>query len=85
MTRVTGAVHITDSFNNSNENKEGPPSNLSKSLLCSGKGFPYLTVQAIITNVRTWKFITCNQHPSCRYSSSVLSVQRHLKLDESLE
>lgn len=84
MTRDTGAVHIADRLNNSNGNKESP-NNPSKSLLCGRKGFPFLTVEAIITNVCILEFVSCNQHPSCIHSSTVLSVQHHLKLDETVD
>lgn len=40
-TRVTSAGHIEDRFNSSG-NTEGPTNNPWESLLCSGKGFPYL-------------------------------------------
>lgn len=83
MTRVASAVHITDRLNNSNSNKEGPPNNPPKTILCGGKSFLILPVRAVTTNVCILKFISCNQHPRCRPSSRVLSVQHHPKWDRT--
>lgn len=41
--RVTSTGHVADGLNNSSGSMEGPTNNPWESLLCSGKGFPYLS------------------------------------------